>query len=54
VATEDVLYMLHGMGVETGVDLDGVIETGRFITTALGRAPASRVSLARVGGESAP
>jgi hydroxymethylglutaryl-CoA lyase len=46
VATEDVLYMLHGMGVETGVSLDAVIDTGRFICEALGRPPASRVSRA--------
>ena len=47
VATEDVLYMLTGLGVETGVDLDAVIDAGRFICDALGRAPASRVSRAR-------
>jgi hydroxymethylglutaryl-CoA lyase len=37
VATEDVLYMLHGMGIETGVDLAGVREASRFIAKALGR-----------------
>ena len=47
VATEDVLYMLSGLGIETGVDLDAVIEAGRFISQALGRRPASKVSLAR-------
>lgn len=46
VATEDVLYMLSGLGIETGVDLDAVIDTGRFISDALGRKPASKVSLA--------
>jgi len=47
VATEDVLYMLSGLGIETGVDLDALVETGRFISDALGRRPASKVSLAR-------
>ncbi len=46
VATEDVLYMLDGLGIETGVDLEAVAETGWFISDALGREPASRVSLA--------
>ena len=47
VATEDVLYMLSGLGVHTGVDLDAVIEAGRFISDALERRPASKVSLAK-------
>jgi hydroxymethylglutaryl-CoA lyase len=47
VATEDVLYMLSGLGIQTGVDLDAVIDTGRFISDALGREPTSKVSLAR-------
>ena len=42
LATEDLLYMLHGMGIETGVDLDGVAEASRFILGALGRPPASK------------
>ena len=46
VATEDLLYMLRGLGIETGVDLEAVVETGRFISQALGRRPASKVSLA--------
>ena len=37
VATEDVLYMLHGMGITTGIDLDRVCEAGQFISQALGR-----------------
>ena len=49
VATEDVLYMLHGCGVRTGVDLDLVMEAGHFISSALGKSPASRVSRARAG-----
>ncbi len=46
VATEDVLYMLHGMGIETGVDLDKLIEAGRFINAKLGRETQSRVARA--------
>ncbi len=44
VATEDVLYMLAGMGLETGVDFDAVAATGRFICDALGRPAASKVA----------
>jgi hydroxymethylglutaryl-CoA lyase len=43
VATEDVIYMLDGLGIETGVDLDQVFETGRFICDELGREAASKV-----------
>ena len=46
VATEDVLYMLKGLGIETGVDLDKVLETGAFISDFLGRKPASKVARA--------
>lgn len=46
VATEDVVYMLHGMGLKTGVDLDKLAETGWHICNALRRQPSSRVSLA--------
>ena len=46
VATEEVVYMLHGMGIETGIDLEKLIETGRFISDVLGRIPQSRVSSA--------
>jgi hydroxymethylglutaryl-CoA lyase len=44
VATEDVVYMLNGMGIETGVDLARLAAAGRMITAALGRAPASKVA----------
>lgn len=47
VATEDVLYMLDGLGIETGVDLDKLIAAGRSICDHLGRMPASRVAQAR-------
>ena len=46
VASEDVLYMLDGMGIETGVDLTALVEAGRFIGGRLGRTPVSRVGLA--------
>lgn len=46
VATEDVIYMLDGMGIKTGVDLEAVVDTGKFISDALGRPPASRVARA--------
>ena len=46
VATEDVVYMLHGMGYETGVDLQKLMEAGRFISEKVGRSPASKVNMA--------
>jgi hydroxymethylglutaryl-CoA lyase len=44
VATEDVLYLLHGMGYETGVDLARIVETAWFIAGQLGRKPESRLA----------
>lgn len=49
VATEDVVYMLHGLGIGTGVDLAALVEAGWYICDALGRPPASKVSLAMRG-----
>lgn len=46
VATEDVVYMLHGMGIDTGIDLDQLIDTGQFISDHLGRPTQSRVAKA--------
>ena len=46
VATEDVVYMLHGLGIETGIDLDRLIDAGEYICAALGRATNSRVARA--------
>lgn len=46
VATEDVVYMLHGMGIDTGLDLDQLVDTGAFISAALGRGTQSRVAKA--------
>jgi len=53
VATEDVLWLLDGLGIETGVDLERVVDTAAWISGVLGRRPASRVApawLARRGG----
>lgn len=47
VATEDVLYMLNGLGVYTGVDLDSLIGAGQFICGLLDRPTGSRVALAK-------
>ncbi len=46
VATEDVLYMLDGMQIETGIDLHKLLEAGRYINDFLGRESASRAALA--------
>lgn len=46
VATEDVVYMLQGMGIDTGVDMDRLLEAGRFISDFLGREPVSRAATA--------
>ena len=49
VATEDVVYMLDGLGVETGIRLEALVETSAWICERLGRSNGSKVSLARVG-----
>jgi hydroxymethylglutaryl-CoA lyase len=46
VATEDVAYMLAGMGIATGIDLDALVQTGRWLSEALGRTTSSRVARA--------
>jgi hydroxymethylglutaryl-CoA lyase len=46
VATEDVLYLLHGLGIETGVDLDAIVGTGHFISDAINRPNGSRAGKA--------
>lgn len=46
VATEDLVYMVHRMGIQTGIDLDQLIGAGVYISQALGREPISRVSKA--------
>ncbi|MCC5903357.1 MAG: hydroxymethylglutaryl-CoA lyase [Halomonas sp.] len=50
VATEDVLYLLEGLGIHTGIDLQAVIDTGYWITNKLGRRPSSKVALAKGAG----
>ena len=46
VATEDVVYMLQGMGIETGVDMDKLLDAGRYISDFLEREPVSRAATA--------
>ncbi|MGD1877489.1 MAG: hydroxymethylglutaryl-CoA lyase [Kiloniellaceae bacterium] len=49
VATEDVVYMLNGLGIETGIDLDRLAAAGAYICAELGRPPSSKVALALAG-----
>jgi hydroxymethylglutaryl-CoA lyase len=46
VATEDVVFMLNGLGIETGIDLNALVDAGAFISNVLGRAPVSRAGKA--------
>ena len=46
VATEDIVFMLDGLGIETGIDLDALVDAGAFISGVLGRPPVSRVGRA--------
>ena len=46
VASEDLVYLLHGMGIETGIDLDKLVDAGAYISGVLGRKPQSRVAVA--------
>ena len=46
VATEDVVYLLDGLGIDTGIDLDRLVDAGAFISTELGRKPNSRAATA--------
>jgi hydroxymethylglutaryl-CoA lyase len=46
VATEDVVYMLHGMGIATGIDLDKLVDAGKYVSDFLKRAPNSRAATA--------
>ncbi|TNE79881.1 MAG: hydroxymethylglutaryl-CoA lyase [Gammaproteobacteria bacterium] len=47
VATEDLVYMLNGLGIEHGVDLDKLLAAGRYITAQLGRENGSKVARAK-------
>jgi hydroxymethylglutaryl-CoA lyase len=46
VATEDVVFMLNGLGVDSGIDIDALVDAGAFISELLGRQPVSRVGRA--------
>ena len=49
VATEDVVFMLNGLGIATGIDIDALVDAGAFISGVLGRAPISRAGKALLG-----
>jgi hydroxymethylglutaryl-CoA lyase len=53
VATEDVVFMLNGLGIETGVDLDALASAGAWISAELGRPPVSRVGRALLAKKAA-
>lgn len=53
VASEDVIYMLHGMGIETGIDLNQMVQVGASISKVIGKAPQSKVALALLAKETA-
>ena len=44
VASEDLVYLLHGLGMKTGVDLEALADTARWISGQLGREPASKMA----------
>ena len=46
VATGDVVYLLHGLGIDTGIDMDKLVDAGQFISEFLGRKPNSRAATA--------
>lgn len=51
VATEDVLYLMHGLGIETGVDIYKIVAAGDMICTALGKRNQSKVAIALLGNQ---
>ena len=53
VATEDVVWLMNGLGIDTGVDLERLVEAGAWISGMLNREPASRVSRALLAGRAA-
>ncbi len=53
VATEDVVYLLQGLGADTGIDLDALVDTSQWISDRLGRAPGSRVARAMLAKRAA-
>ncbi|WP_290870025.1 hydroxymethylglutaryl-CoA lyase [Aquabacterium sp.] len=54
VATEDVVYLLHGLGIQTGIDLDALVDAGAFISGVIGRKPVSRVAQALLSRRTPP
>ena len=54
VATEDVVYLLNGLGIQTGIDLDKVVAAGEFIAAHLGRPPSSKVTQALIAKRATP
>jgi hydroxymethylglutaryl-CoA lyase len=50
VASEDVVYMLHGLGIDTGIDLGRLVEAGRWLAALLGRDSGSKVTRALAAG----
>ena len=46
VATEDLVFMLHGMGIATGIELERLVDAGHYISSHLQRQPNSRVAVA--------
>jgi hydroxymethylglutaryl-CoA lyase len=54
VATEDVLFMLDGMGIDTGIDLDRLVDAGNYISGVLGRPSGSRVARAWLARRGSP
>jgi hydroxymethylglutaryl-CoA lyase len=46
VATEDLVYLLHGLGIETGIDLEQLVDAGDYMSKVIGKPPASRVARA--------
>jgi hydroxymethylglutaryl-CoA lyase len=53
VATEDVVYLLHGLGADTGIDLESLVDTSAWISERLGREPGSRVARAMLAKRAA-
>jgi hydroxymethylglutaryl-CoA lyase len=53
VPTEDVVYMLHGMGIRTNTDLDALVDAGQWMCDLLGRPNASKVAVARLAARAA-
>jgi len=53
VATEDVVYMLHGMGIATGIDLDKLVDAGKYVSDFLRRPPNSRAATAMLNKRAA-